>query len=164
MCSFMIALILMMMMITMPLIAQGFVVGVQPLVAVPSSSESKLAMGFFDGLAKAFSNEEYGAPPDAVKASARHILVKSKEDVNVVLEQLKSGEPWNVLASQYSTCPSKSQGGSLGSFAPGTMVPEFDKVVFSPDTKIGEIIGPVETKFGYHLIVVDKRTGGGDWY
>lgn len=161
--SIMIALILMMM-ITLPLIAQGFVM-IQPIAAVPpSSSQSKLAMGFFDGLAKAFSNEAYGAPPDAVKASARHILVKSKEDVNLVLDQLKSGESWNVLASQYSTCPSKSQGGSLGSFAPGTMVPEFDKVVFAPDTKIGEIIGPVETKFGYHLIVVDKRTGGGDWY
>jgi peptidyl-prolyl cis-trans isomerase C len=125
---------------------------------------TKLSMGFFDGLSKAFSNEEYGAPPDAVKANARHILVKSKEEVNTIMIKLQNGESWNSLASQYSTCPSKSQGGSLGSFSPGTMVAEFDKVIFSPETKIGEIMGPVETKFGYHLIVVDKRTGGGDWY
>jgi peptidyl-prolyl cis-trans isomerase C len=123
-----------------------------------------LSMGFFDGLSKAFSNEKYGAPPDAVKANARHILVKSKEDVNMILDKLQNGESWNLLANQYSTCPSKSQGGSLGSFSPGTMVAEFDKVIFSPETRIGEIMGPVETKFGYHLIVVDKRTGGGDWY
>jgi len=44
------------------------------------------------------------------------------------------------------------------------MVPEFDAVIFSPDAVIGSIIGPVETDFGYHIIVVDKRTGGGDWY
>lgn len=50
------------------------------------------------------------------------------------------------LARQYSTCPSGKQGGSLGSFAPGTMVPEFDKVIFSPDTNIGEVYGPLETK------------------
>jgi peptidyl-prolyl cis-trans isomerase C len=99
-------------------------------------------MGFFDGLAKAFSNEEYGAPPDAVKASARHILVKSKEDVNVVLDQLKSGEPWNVLASQYSTCPSKSQGGSLGSFAPGTMVPNSIRLSFRPTQKLEKSLAP----------------------
>ena len=69
-----------------------------------------------------------------------------------------------ALAGQYSTCPSRSQGGSLGSFSPGTMVKEFDDVVFNPETKAGEIMGPVKTQFGYHLIVVDKRTGGGDWY
>ena len=129
-----------------------------------SGATTKLSMGFFDGLSKAFSNEEYGAPPDAVKANARHILVKSKEETNAIMTKLQNGESWNSLASQYSTCPSKSQGGSLGSFSPGTMVAEFDKVVFSPETRIGEIMGPVETKFGYHLIVVDKRTGGGDWY
>ena len=69
-----------------------------------------------------------------------------------------------ALASEYSTCPSSSRGGSLGSFQPGTMVAEFDQVVFSPDTKAGEVKGPIQTQFGYHLIVVDKRSGGGDWY
>ena len=54
-------------------------------------------------------------------------------------------------------------GGSLGSFTPGTMMKEFDEVIlFTTQTNIGEIVvGPVQTKFGYHhiLIVVDKRTG-----
>eukprot|EP00985_Skeletonema_marinoi_P016422 scaffold8832_cov128-Skeletonema_marinoi.AAC.2 len=109
---------------------------------------------------KAFTNEEYGPPPDAVKATARHILVPTLEDANEVLGKVAGGETtFAGLASQYSTCPSKSRGGSLGSFSPGTMVKEFDEVVFAPDTKVGEIMGPVQTQFGYHLIVVDKRTG-----
>ena len=124
-----------------------------------------LSMGIFDAFQKAFTNEEYGAPPDAVKATARHILVPTLEECNNVLSELSKGETsFSSLASQYSTCPSKSQGGSLGSFSPGTMVKEFDEVVFSPDTVAGEINGPIKTQFGYHLLVVDKRTGGGDWY
>ena len=39
------------------------------------------------------------------------------------------------------------------------MVPAFDKVIFDPETNVGEVVGPVATNFGYHLIVVDKRTG-----
>lgn len=84
---------------------------------------------------------------------------------NKVLAEIGKGETsFAALASQYSTCPSSSRGGSLGSFAPGTMVKEFDEVVFAPNTKVGSILGPVQTQFGYHLICVDKRTGGGDWY
>eukprot|EP00586_Coscinodiscus_wailesii_P010601 CAMPEP_0172508170 /NCGR_PEP_ID=MMETSP1066-20121228/209949_1 /TAXON_ID=671091 /ORGANISM="Coscinodiscus wailesii, Strain CCMP2513" /LENGTH=169 /DNA_ID=CAMNT_0013286039 /DNA_START=85 /DNA_END=594 /DNA_ORIENTATION=+ len=129
-----------------------------------SSTPTKLEMGLFDGIKKAFSNEEYGPPPDAVKATARHILVKTPEDAQTVMDEMASGAAFASLASKYSTCPSGARGGSLGSFAPGTMVPEFDKVIFDPETPIGALMGPVETKFGYHLIVVDKRTGGGDWY
>lgn len=124
-----------------------------------------LSMGIFDAFQKAFSNEEYGAPPDAVKATARHILVPTLDEANQVLAEFSKGETsFGSLAAQYSTCPSKSQGGSLGSFTPGTMVKEFDEVVFSPNTMMGEINGPIKTQFGYHLLVVDKRTGGGDWY
>ena len=75
-----------------------------------------------------------------------------------------SENSFDSLAQKYSTCPSKSRGGSLGSFSPGTMVKEFDDVVFSPDTQVGVVMGPVQTQFGYHLITVDKRSGGGDWY
>lgn len=134
------------------------------LAARPAFAPTSIEMGLFDGIMKAFENDEYGPPPDAIKATARHILVKTAEDAAIVKEKLLAGGEFASLAGEYSTCPSSGRGGSLGSFGPGTMVPEFDKVVFSPDTVIGSIIGPVETDFGYHLIVVDKRTGGGDWY
>jgi peptidyl-prolyl cis-trans isomerase C len=132
---------------------------------IQKTAAGPLNMGIFDAFQKAFSNEEYGDPPDAVKATARHILVPTLEKANEVLAELAKGETsFASMAAQYSTCPSKSQGGSLGSFSPGTMVKEFDEVVFSPDTVAGEIKGPIQTQFGYHLLVVDKRTGGGDWY
>lgn len=94
-------------------------------------------------------------------ATARHILVKTKDDVKTVLKALETGESsFSQLAAQYSTCPSgKQNGGLLGTFSPGKMVPEFDKVIFDKDTKLGEVLSPVETSFGYHLIVIEKRTG-----
>lgn len=134
-------------------------VPINPIVWTSKSHVSELQMGFFDGLMKAFENASYAAPPEGVKASARHILVKSKGDANIVLEKLSSGSSFASVAAQYSSCPSGSRGGSLGSFSPGTMVPAFDAVIFNPQTNIGEVVGPVETQFGYHLIVVDKRTG-----
>ena len=102
---------------------------------------------------------KYEAPPEGIKATARHILVKSSEEANKVLEKLAEGSTFASLASEYSTCPSSARGGSLGSFSPGTMVKEFDSVIFDSSTNLGEVVGPVQTQFGYHLIVVDKRTG-----
>ncbi len=124
-----------------------------------TTTPTALQMGLFDSFSKAFSNEEYSAPPEGVKATARHILVKSKDDIDIVLNELQSGTPFGTVASQYSTCPSRAQGGSLGSFRPGTMVAEFDAVIFDKETDLGTVVGPVQTQFGYHLIVVDKRTG-----
>jgi peptidyl-prolyl cis-trans isomerase C len=124
-----------------------------------------LNMGIFDGFSKAFSNAEYGAPPDAVKATARHILVQSAGEAKVIMKMISSGEEtFESCAKDYSTCPSGKQGGSLGSFPPGQMVPEFDKVIFNPDAKVGQLVGPVLTEFGHHIIILDKRTGGGDWF
>lgn len=100
-----------------------------------------------------------------MKATARHILVDTEDEAFMLMKTLSSGESsFSELAQEYSNCPSGRDGGNLGSFEPGTMVPEFDKAIFSPNTVIGSIVGPIQTKFGYHLIVVDKRSGGGDWY
>jgi peptidyl-prolyl cis-trans isomerase C len=118
-----------------------------------------LQMGFFDNISKAFSNAEYSAPPEGVKATARHILVKDKKQIGLIMNELKSGATFNQVAKAFSTCSSASSGGSLGSFPPGRMVKEFDEVIFDPKTNIGEVIGPVQTQFGYHMIVVEKRTG-----
>ena len=63
----------------------------------------------------------------------------------MVMERIQQGGSFSSLASEFSTCPSKKQGGSLGSFRPGTMVPEFDKVIFNPDTKLNEVVGPIMT-------------------
>jgi len=90
------------------------------------------------------------------EVSARHILVKTEEDALDIIERLNRGSDFAELAKEKSTGPSGSQGGDLGYFSKGQMVPEFDKVVFT--LKKGEVSEPVKTQFGWHVIKVeDKR-------
>ena len=89
------------------------------------------------------------------RASARHILVASEDQCNSLKQQISEGADFADLAKQHSTCPSGRQGGDLGEFGPGQMVPEFDTVVFSAPIK--EVQGPVKTQFGYHLLEVTAR-------
>lgn len=88
-------------------------------------------------------------------AKARHILVNTEEECLALLSQIQEGAGFSELAMEHSGCPSKAQGGDLGQFGPGQMVPEFDKVVFS--APVGEVQGPVQTQFGYHLLEVTER-------
>ncbi|WP_432474424.1 peptidylprolyl isomerase [Amphritea sp. HPY] len=89
------------------------------------------------------------------RASARHILVSNEVQCADLKAQIEGGADFADLARQHSSCPSGGQGGDLGSFGPGQMVPEFDKVVFS--APVGEVQGPVKTQFGYHLLEVTSR-------
>jgi len=89
-------------------------------------------------------------------ATARHILVKSEAQCNKLKAQIEDGTDFADMAKKHSSCPSGKNGGDLGEFGPGMMVPEFDKVVFS--AKVGTVQGPVKTQFGYHLLEVTSRT------
>eukprot|EP00968_Pinguiococcus_pyrenoidosus_P006014 scaffold395_cov243-Pinguiococcus_pyrenoidosus.AAC.1 len=71
---------------------------------------------------------------------------------------IEEGSSFEDMAAAYSSCPSSARGGDLGSFRPGMMVPEFDAVVFDEKNAVGEVLGPVQTKFGYHLIKLVKRS------
>jgi peptidyl-prolyl cis-trans isomerase C len=91
------------------------------------------------------------------RATARHILVASEEACNNLKKEIEAGADFADCAREHSLCPSgRSAGGNLGSFGPGMMVPEFDQVVFSD--KVGTVLGPVRTQFGYHLIEITSRT------
>ena len=90
------------------------------------------------------------------QATARHILVKSKEACEDLKKQIDGGADFGDLAKEHSECPSGKEGGSLGSFGPGQMVPEFDTVVFNEE--VGAVHGPVQTSFGYHLIEITSRS------
>jgi len=90
------------------------------------------------------------------KATARHILVDSAERAEELKQQIENGADFAQLAAEHSECPSGSSGGDLGEFDQGQMVPEFDEVVFNES--IGDIHGPVQTQFGYHLIEILDRT------
>ena len=88
-------------------------------------------------------------------AHARHILVATEDKANDLRAQLDDGATFGDMARKHSSCPSGAQGGDLGEFGPGQMVPEFD--VVSWNEAGGEVHGPVKTTFGYHLIEIVSR-------
>jgi len=94
-------------------------------------------------------NEE----PIMSKIRASHILVEKKSQAETILRELEKGADFKELAQRHSTCPSKKKGGDLGLFGKGQMVPSFEKAAFK--LPVGNLSGPVKTKFGYHII---KRT------
>ena len=106
-----------------------------------------------------FYNEkkEYFKTPEAVRAS--HILVKDEEKANEVLEEINDGLSFEEAASKYSNCPSKVNGGDLGEFTRGKMVPEFEEAAFSMEDE--EISKPVKTQFGYHIIKLKYKKAAG---
>lgn len=95
---------------------------------------------------------------DQGSITARHILVQSKEKAEEVKVKIQEGMSFEDAAKEYSSCPSKAQGGSLGNFTRGRTVPEFEEVAFN--LEVGVISDPVKTKFGYHLIKVEEKVEG----
>ena len=103
--------------------------------------------------------DEYVTPPQVL---CQHILVKSEagdlpeaksaafEKIRAIRERIAAGGDFAAEAQQHSDCPSGQQGGSLGWFGRGMMVPEFDKAAF--EMKKGEVSDIVTTQFGYHII------------
>ncbi|HHA19254.1 MAG TPA: peptidylprolyl isomerase [Methylophaga sp.] len=90
-------------------------------------------------------------------ASARHILVKTKEEAEKLKRQLANGDDFAKLAKKHSICKSSAKkGGDLGEFPPGRMLKPFDNVVFKKP--VLTVHGPVKTKFGFHLIETIYRT------
>jgi peptidyl-prolyl cis-trans isomerase C len=100
-------------------------------------------------------NKERFMTEEGVNAS--HILVDSEEQALEILAKIKAGEiSFEQAAMENSSCPSKANGGSLGDFGKGQMVPEFDAAVFAME--VGEITdAPVKTQFGYHLIKLNAK-------
>ncbi len=93
--------------------------------------------------------------------NASHILVDSAEKANAILADIKDGKvTFEDAAAEHSTCPSGKQGGSLGDFASGQMVPEFENACAVME--VGTISDPVQTQFGFHLIRLNKREEGGE--
>lgn len=88
--------------------------------------------------------------------SAKHILVDSEELCLEVKSKIDNNElTFEEAANKYSSCPSKEQGGNLGEFGRGMMVPEFENAAF--ELEIGVVSEPVKTQFGYHLIKVESK-------
>src|SRR5690606_24086860 len=89
--------------------------------------------------------------------NARHILVKDEKKAKEIYDKLQNGEDFAKLAEEHSEDPgSGANGGELGWFSVGQMVPEFNDAAYA--LEIDEISEPVKSNFGYHIIqVTDKR-------
>ena len=99
-------------------------------------------------------NPDHFAEPES--AHAKHILVDTEEKALEIMDSIVKGEvAFEDAAKEFSSCPSNAQGGDLGEFGRGQMVPEFDQVAF--EAEVGKVVGPVKTQFGYHLIKVEGR-------
>jgi peptidyl-prolyl cis-trans isomerase C len=107
-----------------------------------------------DADAKAFYDEQVKQLKPEEEVSARHILVDDKVKADDLAAKLKSGGDFDALAKEHSKDPgSKDQGGSLGFFGRGQMVPQFEEAAFK--LKKGEVSDPVQSQFGWHVIRVD---------
>lgn len=97
--------------------------------------------------------------PPKEEVRARHILLASEADAKAVIAELDKGADFATLAKERSTDPAKDNGGDLGYFAQGEMVPEFTEAAFK--LKKGEYTKePVQSKFGWHVIKVEDRRMG----
>lgn len=119
--------------------------------------ESQLVASLSEEEIRARYDKEIAAQPPVNEVRASHILVKTEEEALAVVKRLDAGEDFAALAKEKSSDGSAAEGGDLGYFGPGRMVPEFEKAAFALEvgayTKI-----PVKSQFGFHIIkVVDKR-------
>lgn len=125
-----------------------------------STVSEKESRAYYDGNLESFKKSE--------QVRASHILIKvdpgadeaKKAEARTKIEslqaKLKNGEDFGALAKEYSEGPSGPKGGDLGFFGRGQMVKPFEETAFS--MKPGQVSGMVETRFGYHLIMVTERT------
>ena len=121
-------------------------IGVKNIMADVDITEEEIQR-YYEGNSEMFKGVE--------TVSAKHILVDTLEQMQEIKMEIANGMSFEEAAQKYSKCPSAAQGGSLGSFSRGRMVPEFEKVAF--ELQVGEISEPVQTQFGYHLIQVEEK-------
>ncbi len=85
---------------------------------------------------------------------AKHILVENAYEADDLLKKIADGESFESLAQKFSQCPSRATGGDLGQFGRGQMVKPFEDAAFA--LEVDQVSAPVQTQFGYHLILRTK--------
>jgi peptidyl-prolyl cis-trans isomerase C len=109
-----------------------------------------------DAEAKKFYDAQVAQLKPQEEVHARHILVESKDKAVEIFEKIAHGAEFKQMAKEFSKDPgTKDDGGDLGFFTRGQMVPQFEEAAFK--LKAGDVSQPVETQFGWHLIRVDER-------
>lgn len=97
---------------------------------------------------------QYGDAEPAMEYNASHILLETEDEALAVIEALEGGADFAELAQESSIGPSGPNGGQLGWFSAGMMVPDFEEAVFA--LEVGDISAPVLTQFGWHVISLNE--------
>lgn len=98
---------------------------------------------------------EYG-----LQVRLAHILVRSRPDADLALEQVNAGTPFGTAAAQYSIDQTAQTGGDLGYMGRGDMIHEIEEAAF--DLRVGDVSGVIPSSYGYHIVkVLDRHPGGG---
>ena len=98
--------------------------------------------------------EEYSNAEQGTEYNASHILVETEEEALAIVQELKDGAEFAAVAREKSTGPSGPNGGQLGWFGAGAMVPEFETAVIAMEP--GAVSAPVKTQFGWHVITLNE--------
>lgn len=118
--------------------------------------EKVIKTGVTDADARKIYDEQVKLLKPEEEVSARHILVDTEAEAKALKEKIDKGADFSQLAKENSKDPgSKDDGGNLGYFGHGQMVPQFEEVVFK--LKKGEVSDPVKTQFGWHLVKLEDR-------
>ena len=105
---------------------------------------------------KARYDKEIAALPKQEEVHARHILVKTEDEAKTVIAELDGGKDFAEIAKEKSEDSNKSDGGDLGWFTKGRMVPEFEEAAFALE-KGAYTKTPVKSQFGFHVIKLEDR-------
>jgi peptidyl-prolyl cis-trans isomerase C len=136
--------------------------GMQEELGLENERRAFLAATLLDRIGNAEITEEelqaeydavYGSAEAQVEYNASHILVDTEEEAQALIEELAGGADFAELAAERSIGPSGPNGGQLGWFGPGMMVPSFEAATFA--LEVGEVSAPVQTQFGWHVIVLN---------
>lgn len=118
--------------------------------------QQRISAEVTDDALKAAYDKRVAAAPAGEEVRARHILVRSEDEAKAIIAKLKDGGDFAQLAQGTVDRGSAAQGGDLGYFKKGQMVPEFEKAAF--ELKPGETTeAPVKSQFGWHVIRVEDR-------
>ena len=116
--------------------------------------DEKLRAAVTDEAIQAAYDERYASMEPETEYNASHILVKTEDEAKEIKKLLDEGADFAELAKEKSTGPSGPNGGSLGWFGKGMMVKPFEDAVVA--MKDGEISDPVETQFGWHVLILNE--------
>lgn len=120
--------------------------------ALTRVAEQALTDQAIDEAYTAFVTEFDGREPTP-EYNASHIIVETEQEAQALREQLDEGADFAELAREHSLDGAAANGGSLGWFGPGVMIPEFEQAVEAME--VGEYKGPLQTQFGWHLVLLN---------